>query len=351
MPKLILVTRLIKDTTNQIFASLPNSRKIDLLKNALRYMNCTLNSYYPNTIGQVIRGILIAPEYFFSTKHNLPNLIGNCRQISQECRYEITRELETLSLQFPSILIIAGTVAWMKKLDQGDDKFKKRVDKYKGIISRRLEDPVRRSWHEKTQEFTDNPLDVAHTILKKIDNPSQAQDITVSRNTAFVYLNGQLCHRYHKNTDYREVVEMSSDDKLATLHSKNNIYIPGDNKGIFIIDDIKFGIEICSDHSHSALAVNHPEEELDIHIILSACVTNHKSHFRAQHNGYVLHASSEEIFNGIKISGFFINNAGKYIDVPLISHLPKGQSLLPSNRSAFATTILRIRKLNPPVHP
>lgn len=342
MPKLILVTRLKKDTTKQIFTSLPNSRKIELLKNALRYMNSTLSSYYPNTVGQVIRGILIAPEYFFSTKHQLPNLMGNCRQISQECRYEITGELEKLSLQHPSILIIAGTMAWMKKLDQGDDKFKKRIDKYNAIIARRLEDPVRKAWHEKTQEFTDNPLDVAHSVLKKIDNPSQAQNITISKNTAFIYLNGQLCHRYNKNTDYREVVEISFNDKIATLHSKNNIYIPGDNKGIFIVDDIKFGIEICSDHSKSTLAVNHANEEVDIHIILSAFVTNYESNFRAKHNGYILHASSEEKFYGVKVSGFFINDAGKYKALPLISHQPKSQLLLYFVRPDFESTILRI---------
>lgn len=338
MSKLILVTRLIKDTTRQIFANFSVSRRIELLKSALRYMNCTLNSYYPNTVGQVIRGILIAPEYFFSTKHNLPNLNGNPRQISQECRYEITAELKELSLQYPSILIIAGTMAWMKKLDQGGENFKKRIEKYNGIINRLIQDPLRRTWHERTQEFTDNPLDVAQSVLKKIDNPAQAQDITVSKNTAFVYLNGQLRHRYHKNTDYREVVEMSF-NKGATFHSKNNIYIPGDNKGIFIIDDIKFGIEICSDHSHSVLAVNHPGEEVDIHIILSAFVTNHESKFRAKHNGYVMHASSEEVFNGIKISGFFINNAGKYMPVPLISC---GQPSLFSSRPSFATAILTI---------
>lgn len=339
MPKLILVTRIKKDTMTIAFASLSTRKKIEILKSNLTNMDNVLNECYPMTAQQKIRGILIAPEYFFSSQYRLPNSQGNTRQVSEKKRDKIDRELQKLSEQFPSILIVAGTIAWSKKLEQGDGELEKRVKRYTLALERRMDDQSRKIWHEQSTYYSDNPLVSARRVLKNIENPSQAENIRISRNTAYIYLKGELCHRYHKNSDFQEVIETAYTNKKVKLRSKKNIYMPGESDGVFTIDNIKFGIEVCLDHSLGTLETNHKDEEVDVHIIVSAFVDNNKSNFKARLNGYVLHASSEERNEGKKVSAFYINNGYKYKTLPLIVFFKNRMDLHDSNADSASTII------------
>lgn len=112
----------------------------------------------------------------------------------------------------------------------------------------------------------------------------------VARNTAYAFYGGSEVARYHKRNNFYEVTGDESDEGFV-------IFEPGggpDGKGdLFTIDGVKFGIEVCYDHTvghMSQLTTNRP----DVQIVMSAAVKIVNEHVTVPKDGYLVHASSEE---------------------------------------------------------
>lgn len=87
------------------------AKRINIVRSALLTIREQLDKYHPDTVGQPIRAILTAPEYFFA-RSNISN-----RQYDQKIMETIKREIQKLSRTFSDVLIVPGTVAWKEPAD------------------------------------------------------------------------------------------------------------------------------------------------------------------------------------------------------------------------------------------
>lgn len=94
-------------------------------------------------------------------------------------------------------------------------------------------------------------------------------------NTAPILANGSTVHRYDKKNPSDEI---KADYRLrGTEYGDQNEryrFVPGTESGCFSWNGIRFGIEICADHSGKALKNElGPGNRVDIHLMLSAGMT------------------------------------------------------------------------------
>jgi hypothetical protein len=121
-------------------------------------------------------------------------------------------------------------------------------------------------------------------------NDPKAQEM--SRNTAYVYLDGRRYLKYHKQAGFHEV--LSQGDR--------NVFVPGKKQPTACVDNLWFGVEICFDHAAGALKT--PADGIlckpaDVHVILSACVMNQDANLYTRVGGWVVHASSNFAYNRV----------------------------------------------------
>jgi hypothetical protein len=78
--------------------------------------------------GQKIRGIFVAPEYYFSNTYSGTVAMGGMqeRSLSEQDKEAVVASIEGISARHPGILIVPGTVAWKKSFARtGEYRFKK----------------------------------------------------------------------------------------------------------------------------------------------------------------------------------------------------------------------------------
>ena len=116
------------------------------------------------------------------------------------------------------------------------------------------------------------------------------------KNTAYIFLNGVIEHKYSKQADYFE-----------TLGDPGTHFIPGGSSCVKDIKGTRFSFEICRDHGQGVLAKSQvcysnrslPKlaQPADIHIILSDWIEN--SYFPTRVGGFTLHASTNSKCSGV----------------------------------------------------
>jgi hypothetical protein len=361
--KIVLLNVQVNTHDPKFFTCHPR-QKLQMLGNALASLNSDIQTNHQNTAPQKIRGILVAPEYFFAPSMK-PHEV---RQYPESTARYIERELVKFSQQYPHILIIPGTIAWHKKLfnrlerptheeyetygnkctklnatmkkspaeyiadkrSRGvftddippqiiESKFFKYLgkqhDRRQLMHSREL---ILRIMSPKKDHFTrSNPASDPHTKYFTLAGSKSTPypDVYVSRNTALFYLGGKRVYKYHKSSDFNEV----KDPGL-------NVFIHGNTKPIIQIEGITFGIEICFDHGfdytqrgklkefiqdsfNNNIFMANPNLErdgkpVDIHLILSASVQNYDKNFCMNRDGgYLIHSSAAPQNNCFLISG------------------------------------------------
>ncbi|MBP5958549.1 hypothetical protein ICA16_23015 [Pseudomonas anatoliensis] len=280
------------DTFAQQQLSLPD--RLNLLVQALQQVEAyaALDDLDP-------KGLLIAPEYLFcSPVQGGIHRAVNDRYLNEAMKTRLLEDLSRISQHFPRWIIIPGTVAWDKplartgaklqhgagKLNAGQLKTKSRPQKAQEAVER----------YANAFPGTVGAFDGRDPKLhqEKIDDMVVAGYFNepvggIGRNTAYVFYNGRLIHKYNKHGDFHE-----------TLGASNTTFTPGVLPGRFSITtsgptprELTFGLEICLDHGVGVLR-NDNQAKVHVHIILSATVNFVPANGHARPDGYVLHADN-----------------------------------------------------------
>jgi predicted amidohydrolase len=305
--------------TNDTFFSVQSiALKINLLRTALQELAQEMRTRAIASgapVSKSIQGILTAPEFFFSQGIQA----GRCAQYSEKEMHETMGELASLSRDFPTILIIPGTIVWQKDhFNPALHPFEKSEDlqtdyeRYLGSKYQRGVEVIKtfEEWSQKqkqprtfdkirdTLSQTENQFGITHPAYTEIPQNSYVNKwlllsssqtpLFITRNTAFFYLNGKLRYKYHKSFDAQELMHQPWHPTL---------FLQGTSPPLCNIAGINLGIEICMDHAAKHLskyltAYNVPPP--DIHLILSGCTQSRFEHMRTQGGGYVIHSSTAE---------------------------------------------------------
>jgi hypothetical protein len=308
---------------------------------------------------QAIRGIFAAPEYSFQK----PNALGyngvDARyyghSLKQEQKEHAVAKLQELSRDFPTILMVPGTVAWKKPLDRAGTEARKRdpltgqrtgplktlgrrekaiaqMDRYapsgRAIttyytinITPAVKDAIKAYLTDEGYDDSDGNVDIIKddpkafrdalddyyaepdrdTLLGLFDKiPGQAKKkkrlataTSMMRNTAFVLLDGRVRFKYNKVGDYHEAIGDHGD----------TVFVNGDMVGLGTIHGIRFGFEICLDHALGTLSQLIKQTpggtRPDVHIVVSDKVSNVNKNMKPREGGYFLHASTDDAATGV----------------------------------------------------
>jgi len=123
----------------------------------------------------------------------------------------------------------------------------------------------------------------------------------IARNTSFAFHNGNKLSTYNKNTDSHE---------LDDTDQESFVFLGGDTSSVFTIGDLKIGVEICMDHTHSILKT--AANDLDVHILVSDGMAPDRKFTATRKGGIVISCDSSGsaimrdgsvIKKGMQISG------------------------------------------------
>lgn len=267
--------------------------------------------------------LFVAPEYYFSVS-------DTAHAMTQAEKDKIVGYLKALSSEYPSLVLVPGTIAWKKPLNRTEaqkykkgtaieknesrmQKFMKRIDAAANTeielapnaASRMIAERIRLAEgdHESIARFssagyrqtiTQQLVDAAKdkqkaTKTKMITNVmANADRCYVARNTAYGFHEGKEVARYHKRGDYFEVLHTESDDGYVIYEPGGGPEGAGDR---FHVENVWFGVEVCLDHQMGFLSQTGGVRP-DVHIIMSADIEFIKEHAFVPKGGYVVHASS-----------------------------------------------------------
>ena len=268
---------------------------------------------------QKVCAIFLAPEYFMSAPR--ANFV-DAKGLMEDQRDEIVSSVRQVgsASHFKGFLIVPGTIAYKKHLVRPASQMRK-VDPSTGQRTGTLKTTSRadkalnafdNSWSIvcfKDSRFAGVPGSFMETVgvrrakfksdadLFKISGPLLSFDEPmIFKNVAYVFLDGQIVHKYSKQADFFE-----------TLGDPNVHFIPGGSSCVKDIQGIRFSFEICMDHSlqvaqaaqthyrdHGVMSLAQPS---DIHIILSDFTSSVYSPTR--NGGFVLHASTNSANSGV----------------------------------------------------
>ena len=173
--------------------------------------------------------VFLAPEYFFSNRRE-----ANDRFFLHDVKRETINRLRALSLKYPKMLIVPGTVLWTKELydsrlvmlGRGHSTVKKTLNQ------ERLRKAVARIQGVGQFGTETNAKDWSHS------RDFATQDRKLAQNVAYLCLNGRIL-KYQKVGNYKEV-EGETDDLM---------FVPGSIVGRFKVGNVLYAIEICMDHA------------------------------------------------------------------------------------------------------
>src|SRR5437016_5576658 len=132
MPEIDMIVALWNRDTAKKQAGF-NADRIRLLNEALQACQAQFGTILKP--GQKIKGIFLAPEYYFASEH--AGQVERYGSLNERCLTEtgkdfIVQSLLTASKTYPQILLIPGTVAWKKSLTRTpDQEFKRNPETYR----------------------------------------------------------------------------------------------------------------------------------------------------------------------------------------------------------------------------
>lgn len=249
--------------------------------------------------------VFAAPEYYLA-KSNKEHFI-------EESQKELVREtLRSMSSELKGLLIVPGTIAWVKTAVRPDSvilkrgtttpktggakrdltKYSGRYDELSKLIQDRIEDPSLPAsaldyYENLKNERTDTEQGHKGMIAKNDPN------LRIARNAAFAFYNGEV-YVHHKT--FESV--MGDFDINAEDKPKETIFLAGSCKRTLPpIDGVQIGIEVCSDHAYAALLMSNRQQAKKYHlqIVVSDYVDIHPHHtVIPEKTGYLVHASTKQ---------------------------------------------------------
>jgi predicted amidohydrolase len=307
--------------------------------------------------GVGLRGLFVAPEYYFaqpfSGSWDMTRGRFRTRAIAQTDKEHIVRQLQTISDDFPGVIILPGTIAWRKPLDRvGEYRYER--DKSTGMRTDQLKTDDRRSkaFQKIASEGNSNMATVGYFSVAFQEAVRQAieEDFLdfgtrrgnrvakhgISEHDAFVKLiykamrkpefQQKIIQKYNLPPDavhfipqvlqkmalqfdatfmMRNTAYLLYDGKIRFKYNKradfhesigddwDTVYVPGDKLGLTEpIEGLTIGMEICMDHANMVLNSGFPEgkQNPNIHIVVSDTVTTRYARAR----NYFVHASTNQ---------------------------------------------------------
>ncbi|HSR10812.1 MAG TPA: hypothetical protein VLS90_05160 [Thermodesulfobacteriota bacterium] len=317
MPKTMLVSLWLRSPFDQSRGSDTHTR-LTSLGEALEETEGIRKAHHPKHGWGKPQVIFVAPEYLFGrpTGNTAPPLFSRIlsytphpqttqeRHLNETEANKILGKLKRLSGEYPKFLMIPGTIAWYKLFKdlKVPDAAWDRVYQAARRLGNQSDDELADALDS---HFPGAPPHAAPTSDQKLDRLlsfeglqarkkstlTQAERVRLANaklclNTAVVLYGGKAPFVYHKQGDFHEVLE-NYDAGRAT-----QVAIPGVKDGVFELEGMKFGIEICLDNAVGALRLHHgtPPPPL-IHIITSASVAVNFANVVVKPGGYVMNAS------------------------------------------------------------
>jgi predicted amidohydrolase len=258
-----------------------------------------------------IKMIFAAPEYLMTAPRS--NFV-DVKALVEDDRDMIVRELRRISQNLPGVLLVPGTIAFQKELERsgpqrhkmnpktgerdGPLKTSSREEKalhaldsawshlnYSNSSGMGVPGDKILNFQERRENFERQLRGAKGPLIVLNDMPR------IYKNNMYVFLDGVIAHKYSKQADWFE-----------TLGSSDQHFIPGGSSCTKEIAGIRFGFEICMDHSMRMLGTSQGAyrargmKELgtppDIHIIVSDYTGN--QYFPMRNGGFMLHASTRK---------------------------------------------------------
>ncbi|WP_225413742.1 FYVE zinc finger domain-containing protein [Stigmatella hybrida] len=292
-------------------------------------------------------GVALFPEYFFaeptSTTQNHGR--GDIRSLDEDEKDDFFRFVQQVSEKYPKVIIFPGTIAWHKSFTRqgtralhshgpqiGTPKAISRYHKAAAALQTSHQRAFGVAYNPNsalagnldawdggyflpatsfntaslgtvspTLSVTLNPGTVmtryvnkysdtygsrVHQVQTFENTPSAKQRLV--RNTAYVFQGGYCKFKYNKQGDFHEVLGGSN----------HFAYVPGVANGVFKLDNITFGVEVCLDHAIGFLTRNYPGT-VDIHVVMSATVPINLANIKAGNGGHIIHADAVPTNSGV----------------------------------------------------
>jgi hypothetical protein len=283
--------------------------------------------------------LFVAPEYYFATSdtaHAIP-------QVEKEAVVGFVRGLSGM---LPTLVLCPGTIAWKKPLvRRGGHRYSSRTGQLKttsragkaiarnlasgkaqkDLLQNRIDSQIRQdirstqnphmvAYYESSQHLGNvrdaavkqamKPIYNASEMLRlKDENPDRVQ---IARNTAYGFYNGREVARYHKRSDFYEVLDSESDGGFVIFEPGGG---PEGAGSRFEVEHVKFAIEVCLDHQIGFLSQEggwYPH----VQIIMSAAAQTVPEHAFIMDDGYIVHASSDA-----DSTGFYRKRRGRLLRI------------------------------------
>jgi predicted amidohydrolase len=306
----LLIGLLQADTGGATFQALVNTDRLALVKESIEKLAARAKS--------VDCGLFAAPEYLFSNENsNQPiGLAGSgkyyARGITEQQKEDNVEALRKLSDTHKTLIIIPGTMAWLKPFDREKGiarhqsaekalrhpggKLRDRTFKARRAVMAAANDAGQQGY-KATAGYRGGADYGGRTVPRTTEKinmikENALKDIKILRNSLNVIWNSQVLHKYNKVADYHEVLDMAS---------QPSVFVPGDmarqTRKLF---NRNFGFEICLDHAYNMLGFGKPKrltDVLDIHVVLSASVEYDNTDL--SEGGLFIHASSDKSETGV----------------------------------------------------
>ncbi|TKC87738.1 hypothetical protein FAZ69_15740 [Trinickia terrae] len=289
--------------------TVPLNVRMHGLKKAVHYANSLIDAS-GRSDGISPKGVFVAPEYLFARPAATPNhTVGMTRHIEESDQDDLFREMIALSREVRDLLIIPGTVAWRRpfgRIEESVDAVRQNAGLlFGGDLRQPVSGPL----------YGVVPAMSSGNKLAKLGSVGLVDaDEFRAENTAYVLLNGTLLFKYNKRSDFHEVLTPTG----GTIH------VPGILDGRFEVRTneavprtIQFGLEICLDHSYGTLRRATQRGRVDVHIITSAATTLIPSHVAVKHNGYLVHACSNQWQSEVRLEGWSVPHFNESGSAPL----------------------------------
>jgi hypothetical protein len=256
------------------------------------------------------QAVFVAPEFWFSNPWT-----SDDKFYSHDTKRWIVASLARMAKKYPRVLLIPGTVLWVKE-KKGDSQVEKVISRYKTVESHYEKSFEKLKTKDYGQEYDFDWLKKAqtnqpgwtHTISQAassslsvssvptsssssppggpIGHLNSEDNILIGQNTAYV-CKGDVVLKYHKIGNSAE----------TGGYGRNIVFAPGSVAGQFLVGDVRYGLEICMDHWLGILAES-GAAKADVQIVTSSTTTTRTFHFNTQPDAIFVHASNPPLTEG-----------------------------------------------------
>jgi hypothetical protein len=245
------------------------------------------------------QAVFVAPEFWFSN-----GWVKTDKFYAQDIKRWIVASLARMAKRFPTILLVPGTVLWVKsKKDaqqvSGIEARFKAVNAYHdktfaNLATQNYGQSYNFGWLKKAQT---NEPGWSHNIPTQptgqlpqnpspVDYLKASDDILIGQNTAYI-CKGDRILKYHKIGNSAETTDFA----------KNIVFAPGSIAGQFLVGGVRYGLEICMDHWLGILAES-GKAKVDVQVVTSSTTPTRPFHLNMADNAIFVHASNPPLQSG-----------------------------------------------------